>query len=200
MGPETTTSRTSHIPDFQPAASRQANRPQLREEDECPVCHLALPPKGPSGSEVEREAHVAACVEERFSTSVPRATRPAPPTAIEAAMAASGANPSQASGRRFSSTAPEPHRDSTASPDRPQSASFHGRLRTTSMVTYSATEKDAVSEDGEGAAECVICFEEFAVGDELGRLECLCKFHSKCIRQWWETKGPGACPVHQEGT
>ena len=68
------------------------------------------------------------------------------------------------------------------------------------MVTYSATEKDCVGENGEGEAECVICFEEFSVGDEMGRLECLCKFHNRCIRQWWQTKGPGACPVHQEGT
>ena len=68
------------------------------------------------------------------------------------------------------------------------------------MVIYNATEKDSVGEDGEREAECVICFEEFAVGDEMGRLECLCKFHRKCIRQWWDTKGPGACPVHQEGT
>lgn len=45
------------------------------------------------------------------------------------------------------------------------------------MVVYHASEKDCVGEDGEGAQECVICFEEFAVGDEMGRLECLCKFH-----------------------
>ena len=45
------------------------------------------------------------------------------------------------------------------------------------MVVYLATEKDCVGEGGEGEAECVICFEEFEVGDEMGRLECLCKFH-----------------------
>ena len=51
------------------------------------------------------------------------------------------------------------------------------RRRTTGMVVYHASEKDCIGEDGEGAQECVICFEEFAVGDEMGRLECLCKFH-----------------------
>ncbi len=45
------------------------------------------------------------------------------------------------------------------------------------MLVYHASEKDCVGEDGGGAQECVICFEEFAVGDEMGRLECLCKFH-----------------------
>lgn len=51
------------------------------------------------------------------------------------------------------------------------------RRRTTGMVIYHASEKDCVGEDGEGLQECVICFEEFAVGVEMGRLECLCKFH-----------------------
>ena len=44
------------------------------------------------------------------------------------------------------------------------------------MVVYHASEKDCMGGSGE-AQECVICFEEFAVGDEMGRLECLCKFH-----------------------
>lgn len=45
------------------------------------------------------------------------------------------------------------------------------------MVVYPATEKDCIQDGGASGAECVICFEEFAVGDEMGRLECLCKFH-----------------------
>ena len=48
------------------------------------------------------------------------------------------------------------------------------------MVVYHASEKDCVGDDGE-PQECVICFEEFAVGDEMGRLECLCKFHKVCL-------------------
>ena len=47
---------------------------------------------------------------------------------------------------------------------------------TNRMLVYQATEKDCVGEDGE-AQECVICFEEFEEGDEMGRLLCLCKFH-----------------------
>jgi hypothetical protein len=50
------------------------------------------------------------------------------------------------------------------------------------MLVFHASEKDCVVEDGEGAQECVICFEEFAVGDEMGRMECLCKFHRVSLR------------------
>ena len=92
------------------------------------------------------------------------------------------------------------------------------------MFVYQASEKDCVGQDGEGIQECVICFEEFAVGDEMGRLECLCKFHKvslsiqrflggdnfsynemtdgglqTCIQQWWDKKGADACPVHAQG-
>jgi len=64
------------------------------------------------------------------------------------------------------------------------------------MLVYNATEKDCVGDEGV-REECIICFEEFEVGDEMGRLECLCKFHRKCIRQWWDAKGQGSCPTHQ---
>ena len=60
------------------------------------------------------------------------------------------------------------------------SASFQQRRRTAVMLVYHATEKDWVGEDGEGAKECIICFVEYAIGDEMGRLECLCKFHKVC--------------------
>ena len=57
------------------------------------------------------------------------------------------------------------------------SSSSQPRNRTPGMFVYHASEKDCVGQDGEGVQECVICFEEFAVGDEMGRLVCLCKFH-----------------------
>ncbi|KAF2274389.1 FYVE-domain-containing protein [Westerdykella ornata] len=61
-----------------------------------------------------------------------------------------------------------------------------------SLLTYTATEKDCANSE-----ECVICFEEYAVGDKLARMVCLCRFHEHCIRSWWERKDPGNCPVHQ---
>lgn len=65
------------------------------------------------------------------------------------------------------------------------------RGKRTGVFPYSATEKDCVDN-----AECAICLEEFEVSAEMGRLECFCRFHLKCIRDWFETR-PGQCPVHQ---
>ncbi|KAK9470405.1 FYVE zinc finger-domain-containing protein [Dipodascopsis tothii] len=44
--------------------------------------------------------------------------------------------------------------------------------------------------------ECVICFEEFGPGDFVARLECLCVYHRKCIKAWFDKKGAGECPIH----
>ena len=66
------------------------------------------------------------------------------------------------------------------------------RRRTTGMVVYHATEKDCVGENEDGLAECVICFEEFEVGAEMGRLECLCKFHKVRNRHLTLHKGLGS--------
>lgn len=63
--------------------------------------------------------------------------------------------------------------------------------RRTGMFPYRATEKDCVD-----SAECSICLEEFEVGVAMARLECLCRFHRRCIAAWWE-RHPGRCPMHQ---
>ncbi|KAL9122738.1 MAG: hypothetical protein Q9187_000719, partial [Circinaria calcarea] len=150
--------------------------PPLKEEDECPICHSALPPKGPDGSETAREEHVAACIETHFSSSGPRSTNPPPEAAIAAVVAASSATPAQAAGT--SSAAVDPNAGTESAAPAPASSTEPiPRRRVAGMVVYHASEKDCIGEDGEGAQECVICFEEFAVGEEMGRLECLCKFH-----------------------
>ena len=59
------------------------------------------------------------------------------------------------------------------------------------MFPYKATEKDCVD-----SAECTICLEEFEVGVQMARLECLCRFHRQCISAWF-VNHPGRCPVHQ---
>ncbi|OBT76199.1 hypothetical protein VF21_04969 [Pseudogymnoascus sp. 05NY08] len=81
-------------------------------------------------------------------------------------------------------------RASSHSPMAHPSSSFSPEPRRTGMFPYKATEKDCVDD-----AECTICLEEFEVGVQMARLECLCRFHEKCIRSWWEGK-PGRCPVH----
>lgn len=67
--------------------------------------------------------------------------------------------------------------------------------RSRGMFPYIATEKDCVDSEGR-ESECTICMEDFLPGEELGRLECLCKFHLKCIHGWWGIKGEGSCPIH----
>lgn len=64
------------------------------------------------------------------------------------------------------------------------------------MLVYTASEKDCIGPDGL-VQECIICLEDFEEEEELARLECLCKFHRSCVRQWWDTKGVGSCPTHQ---
>ncbi|OOF90984.1 hypothetical protein ASPCADRAFT_58352 [Aspergillus carbonarius ITEM 5010] len=62
------------------------------------------------------------------------------------------------------------------------------------LVVFKATEKDCIGQDG-GLQECTICMEEYEVGQSLVRLECLCKFHKRCIVEWFERKKE--CPVHK---
>jgi hypothetical protein len=51
-------------------------------------------------------------------------------------------------------------------------------------------------DDKEIGGECLICFEEYLPDQKVGRLECLCVFHERCILDWFSRKGPGSCPVH----
>ncbi|OBA15045.1 uncharacterized protein OGAPODRAFT_16891 [Ogataea polymorpha] len=72
----------------------------------------------------------------------------------------------------------------TGSPD--------SKRQTNRMLVYTLDANVRVNEDN----ECVICFEEFHAGDKVGRLECLCCFHYKCIKDWINRKGACECPVH----
>ncbi|KAL8637076.1 MAG: hypothetical protein Q9228_005611, partial [Teloschistes exilis] len=187
------------LPPLPHSHSHSHPRPQLREEDECPVCHHALPPKGPDGSETEREKHVRACIELHFSGSTPSSNRPHPSAATQAAVAVTIPIPAQSSSSIRSSSGAQ--QQTTSSSDtrshnnqsHPLSTSASAtasnntttRRRVPGMLTYLATEKDCVvapaDEDvttkantnatNPQPAECVICFEEFEPGVEMGRLE-----------------------------
>ncbi|KAF2197774.1 FYVE-domain-containing protein [Delitschia confertaspora ATCC 74209] len=162
-----------------------SRRRQIPEEDECPVCGQELPPKGHNGSTVAREEHVQQCIALYSGGAGPSTSLPtgAPNLASSAAISASASMPSDAQAQLPMNT-----------PDRAQGVPQINRQNR--MLVYTATEKDCLGEDGE-RQECVICFEEFEQGSEMGRLVCLCKFHRACIRQWWDTKGTGSCPTHQ---
>lgn len=176
-----TPSNAAIIAGFNPTAlmpvPRSGHRPksrdsaQLNEDDECPVCGTREPPFGPGGAGPDRERHVEQCLANHFAFSAGPSNRPAPGPGVE--LSQSPVEPA------VSGTPPTP------------SPAIRQR-----MLVYHATEKDCFNEDGD-SQECVICFEEFQPGDEMGRLECLCRFHRTCIRGWWAAKGPGSCPTHQ---
>ncbi|KAK9370068.1 FYVE zinc finger-domain-containing protein [Lipomyces kononenkoae] len=72
-------------------------------------------------------------------------------------------------------------------------ATFNGspdqQRRRNRMVVYKLPESQV-------GKECVICFEEFEKNDLVARLECLCVYHRKCIKAWFDKKGAGECPIH----
>lgn len=143
----------------------QSPRRQIAEEDECPICGSELPPKGPNGEETAREGHISDCVKshEYVPTPPPHATSNPIDNGPNASSSAPSASSSSLPANSFSSA-------SGSGPLRQR------RMTGGRMLVYHATEKDCVGEDQE-PQECVICFEEFDEGDEMGRLECLCKFH-----------------------
>ncbi|KAK5705266.1 hypothetical protein LTR97_002384 [Elasticomyces elasticus] len=189
-----------------PPPSQPVPRPlrrEVREEDECPVCGMELPP----GEQV-RERHVEECIAARFSSTPSSSSMPRRPSEIPGRREVPLAYPSPATevppthSRSYSNTSsivPSgslPSTTSTTTATRARAQSFRPR----GMALYTATEKDCLDSSGE-AVECVICLEEFQPGEAMGRMECLCKFHRGCIRGWWEAKVAkggerGGCPTH----
>ncbi len=131
------------------------------------------------------------CIQSHFSSSSSQISH-LPATANAPGVA--GATLSQVTARSSTINIDNTH----VQPD--TSASFFTpRRRNTGMIVYDASEKDCIGADGEGLQECVICFEEFAVGDEMGRLECLCKFHKVIYlifaRPSWRIGSHDGCSV-----
>lgn len=71
-----------------------------------------------------------------------------------------------------------------------------GSFNIGSLTSNSTMQQNEKVDDAEDDNECVICLEELKPGDKVGRLECLCVFHYKCIKDWFNKKGYGECPVH----
>ncbi|KAH7066336.1 FYVE zinc finger-domain-containing protein [Paraphoma chrysanthemicola] len=155
--------------------SQQPPRPrrQIAEEDECPICGNELPPKGPEGDEADRTQHIEECI----------ALHSASPAPVLLTQQTSASLPIQRT-RGMSNPG--------------EGASNANRMSHAArgMFPFTATEKDCVDAEG-NEEECIICFEEYEAGDKMARLVCWCKFHEKCIKDWWDKKGRGACPTHQ---
>ncbi|KAI5288076.1 hypothetical protein KEM54_005492 [Ascosphaera aggregata] len=174
------------------------HRRRVPEEDICPVCSHPLPPVGPNGSEASREEHISACIENATasltgatSTSTAIITdsiSPYPNALRVSPQTVNGPNPAPAP-RTVVVTPPSP--SSSRAGRHPSSKNPH-LMR---MLSFTATEKDCcITSDGQ-PQECTICMEEYSIGEKLARLECLCKFHKKCVVEWFERKPE--CPVHK---
>jgi len=180
-------SRSHNPPDVRPLP----RPPRLAEEDECPVCHHELPSSALRNAEDVRAAHISDCIERSLgrssSFSLPSTSVPLATTAVPASTATS-----------HQTGGPTSISQTTTVPTAQQSQAFataqqhvQRSIRRSGVFPYKATEKDCVDD-----AECTICLENYEVGVEMGRLECFCRFHLKCIRAWFEGR-PGQCPVHQ---
>ncbi|KAF2186434.1 FYVE-domain-containing protein [Zopfia rhizophila CBS 207.26] len=151
-------------------------RRQIAEEDECPICANELPPKGPDGSEDAREQHVQDCI----------------------AAHSSSASPPTASATTTSTSLPSPRTRGMSDATPGEGPSNRDSLPRSGMFRYEAMDGDTKTLDG-GPVECGICLEDVEIGDAMGRLFCLCKYHEACLRQWWGKgdKGYGTCPEHE---
>ncbi|KAI1006362.1 hypothetical protein K3495_g1859 [Podosphaera aphanis] len=150
--------------------SSRAPRRQIAEDDECWVCHEELPSKSLENFEALRAAHVNSCINAAIA-STSGSSRDATGTISGNITGSSNEiSPQQVSQNRYL---------------------FPPQRKHIGIFSYRATEKDKIDN-----AECTICLEDFEAGQDMGRLECFCRFHLKCIRGWFEMR-PGQCPVHQ---
>ncbi|RAL62405.1 hypothetical protein DID88_004971 [Monilinia fructigena] len=139
--------------------------PQIREEDECPICHRELPSSSLANAETLRSEHIISCIERttsRISTRTPTSTTTPPisSTTRPVLPVTLPSNQSSSSRASASSTPGVPPLISTLS-------SGPSQPRRTGVFPYIATEKDCQDD-----AECQICLEEYEPGLEMGRLEC----------------------------
>ncbi|KAL7270110.1 hypothetical protein RUND412_007193 [Rhizina undulata] len=173
----------------QQAPQQAPPRPRLAETDYCPICTRPLPPADPTtGSEEERENHVQACI---------RAAESGSPRRDEGGIGGEREGRRYTGGRMVVWKAAE--QDTWV---------FDGGSGTVNGSSSAGIEGKPEEGEGEGEgekgmggkgrekAECVICFEEFEEGQLIARLECLCRYHKKCIREWFDVKGSGECPIH----
>ncbi|KAF3939830.1 hypothetical protein ABW19_dt0204427 [Dactylella cylindrospora] len=196
--PDITRPRIPIADQYMAAGSREAQthsappQPRLKETDYCPICQQVLPPPNPiTNDESAREAHIQECIENAVgSHDTPRRRSNAGTPTNYAATPPNIAALSQAQVQAQVQTQASSH------VERPRRNTGANR-----MVIYTATEKDtyALGNDARAddqKAECVICFEEFEAGDVIARLECFCRYHKKCIQDWFGRKENATCPIH----
>ncbi|KAG4431854.1 hypothetical protein IFR05_012671 [Cadophora sp. M221] len=207
IGQWTGTPGRSEQPQISSSRSSPAPRPVIKEEDECWICHKELPSRNLPDWENIRAEHVNNCLSLAMqgpSTSTSPSPSPAPIT-IPSSQSPRTAQTIQAESSRNLRITPTIAPPIANTPEARMAArerahaavvlasSSTSPIRRSGVFPYKATEKDCIDD-----AECTICLEEFEVGEDMGRLECFCRFHLKCIREWFVNR-PGQCPVHQHG-
>ncbi|RKF76623.1 putative fyve zinc finger protein [Golovinomyces cichoracearum] len=178
--------RSSQRERLLPQASTSSNS-QISEEDECWVCHQDLPSKDNDNYEVLRAAHVNSCINLAIRMASGLSINGDSAHILESRNELQNRIPNASSNSENQVFIASSHHSGYGANKNIK------RRKRTGVFSYKATEKDCIDD-----AECIICLEEYEVGIEMGRLECFCRFHLKCIREWFE-KIPGLCPVHQSG-
>ncbi|KAH9221477.1 FYVE zinc finger-domain-containing protein [Leptodontidium sp. 2 PMI_412] len=207
LGQWTGTPGRSEHPQINSSRSSPAPRPVIKEEDECWICHKELPSRNLPDWENVRAEHVNNCLSLAMqgpSTSTSPSPSPGPNT-IPSSQSPRTSPTIHAESSRNPRTTPSIAPPIANTPEARMAArerahaavvlasSSTSPIRRSGVFPYKATEKDCIDD-----AECTICLEEFEVGEDMGRLECFCRFHLKCIREWFVNR-PGQCPVHQHG-
>ena len=207
-------------PHTQPRAPTGSCQAKLKETDYCPICTLPLPPPHPdTGDESAREAHIQDCIRSHEASSSPHGRSNNPSAAASPAdrdplgstpggmimmefLRQSSVAPAKASGRMVVYKAREEDTWDYSSEDGKGDAQNKVPSSNTLAINFTgdevstATATSPANSKCRKKAECVICFEEFEVGELIARLECLCRYHKSCIREWFDRKGNGDCPVH----
>ncbi|KAF8455878.1 hypothetical protein BGX38DRAFT_113739 [Terfezia claveryi] len=223
-GPQPTQPQHMSQSHSQPRAPTGPSQAKLKETDYCPICTLHLPPPHPeTGDESAREAHIQDCIRSHEASSTPHGRSNNPLAAASLAdttdplgstpgrmnmiefLRQSGVAPTKASGRMVVYKAREEDTWDYSSEDGKGNA--QNKVSSSNTMAIDTSEGEVSTATGtpplpstkgtcRKKAECVICFEEFEVGELIARLECLCRYHKSCIREWFDRKGNGDCPVH----
>ena len=170
----------------------RTSTPEEVEEElsHCPICNIKLCTVGDGSEEATRE-HVERCIACAEMNQQHRSR-------------AVGEDVPTGSGSDVSSSPTEP---SLSRSPAAKNRMLVYRVAATSPTMTSSTSTG--EKDGGNYRECPICFEEMKPGDKVGRLECLCVFHYKCIKRWFVKRsqrlkpddprtviGKNFCPLH----
>lgn len=164
-----------------------------REDDDdrnhCPICNISLKKVSPEQDENVIEQHIESCIR--------RAERIQQHHTVD---------PSESS-----INSPQSHQTTTSTINNTDDTSACPTARNRMLVykiPYPNNDKTSVINEDD-YEECPVCFEQMLPGEKVGRLECLCVFHYRCIKNWFVKKsqqvaavdginsvGKNFCPLH----